>query len=263
MSLLRALRVWVVFWFAGAIPAWAQTNASATQGTPAKPVYAVLSVIGDKIDVVVARSLPGQEQAAVRGAVTPTEGVFDAVAVEAASRAIWAVAPKMDIAQLAVRGKSMFEKQTELFAEANGRIRIPAEVMEGARQQAATHLVLLLKHRAPVVWNVPGTAKPKTDAQFRGTVEGLGFVVDVPAGRDGEIVPFLHFQVLVVDLASATVVGRNPVAATAPVPAEAVSADLAWRNFSAWQKTRSLEFLIRDQVMQAVQSLFELIAPPN
>jgi hypothetical protein len=260
---MNAARALFALCLALAMPAWAQVTATAAPAAQTKPVYAVLSVIGDKVDVIVARNLPGQEQAAARGAVTPTEGAFDAVAVDAASRGIWAVVPKMEIAQLTVRGKPIYEKQAGLFAESNGKIRIPPEVLEGARQQAATHLVLLLKHRAPVVWNVPGTATPKTTAQFRGPAEGLGFVVDVPAGKDGEIVPFLHFQVLVVDLASLTVVGRSPIAASAPIPAEATSPDAAWRNFSAWQKSRALEFLIRDQVTQAVQSLFELIAPPH
>lgn len=238
-----------------ALPAVAQP---AAQG---KPVYAVLSLIGDKVNVIVARNLPGQEFAASRGSMTPIEGVFDAVAVDAASRAIWSVAPKAEIAQLSVRGKAIYERQADWFAESGGTIRIPPEVAEGAKQQAATHLVLLMKQRAPVVWNLPGSAKPKTNALFKGPGEGLGFVVDLPAGKDGEIVSFANFQVLVVDLSTLTVVGRNPVVAASAVPADAGSADAAWRDFSAWQKTRALEFLIRDQVMQAVRSLFELIAP--
>ncbi|MBL8520012.1 MAG: hypothetical protein JNK75_05005 [Betaproteobacteria bacterium] len=252
---MRALRGLFAlgFWLAG----------SAMAQAPAKPVYAVLSVIGDKVDVVVPRSLPGEEQAAVRGAVTVKEGVFDAVAVDAASRAIWAVAPKTEIAQLSARGNAIYQRQAEWFAERDGRIRIPQEVLDSTKQQAATHLVLLLKHRAPVVWTSSVAGASQRAARFRGLGEGLGFIVDVPAGADGDIVPFAHFQVLVVDLATQTVIGRNPVAAAVSVPVEAASADLAWRSFTAWQKARVMEFLIRDQAGQAVQSLFELIATPN
>lgn len=241
----------------GVAPAWADA------GAPTKPVYAVLSVIGDKVDVIVPRSLPGQDQAAFRGEVSVKEGVFDAVVVDAASRAIWAVLPKTEIAQLAVRGKSLYEKQAEWFAETGGKIRIPQEVQDGAKQQGATHLVLVLKQRAPVAWTTAGGGKSKAGARFRGSGEGLGFVIDVPTGAEGEIVPFAHLQVLIIDLASRTVVGRNPVAVANAIPTEAPNADLAWRDFSAWQKARVLEFLIRDHVGMAVQSLFELMVPAN
>ncbi len=249
------LRAWVVACLVWCAPAWAQA------GAPGKPVYALLSVIGDKVDVIVTRSLPGQEQGAARGEVTVKEGVFDAVVVDAASRAIWSVIPKAEIAHLTVHGKVLYQRQAEWFAESGGKIRIPQEVQAGAKQQGATHLVLVLKQRAPVAWSPSGPPRAAGSARFRGTGEGLGFVIDVPSGADGEIVPFAHLQVLVIDLATSTVIGRNPVAVSSTIPTGAASADLAWRDFSAWQKARVLEVLIREHVGMAVQSLFELIAP--
>jgi hypothetical protein len=224
----------------------------------ATQVFAVMSLVGDKIDVIVTRAQGGAPQAAQRGAIPINGPAFDTAAVEAASKAIWRVSAKAEIATLAVRGKAIYEKQTEWFAESGGTIRIPEEVVKGAREQGATHLVLIGKQRTLA------DVKPKpgnTWAGFRGELEGLGFVVDQPAGKTGALVPFAFLKVLVIELSTRAVIGRNTIAAASPIPAEARSADEAWIALAPAQKLRAIEFMLRDEVGNAVQSMFELLLP--
>ena len=95
-----------------------------------------------------------------------------------------------------------------------------------------------------------------------GPGEGLGFVVDPPAG---------------VGMAKSSLC-EFPGAGGGPVHVDRGRAKIPWWPrlrfrptqavptrrgviFQHGKKTRALEFLIRDQVMQTVRSLFELIAP--
>lgn len=225
----------------------------------AKPVYALMALVGDKLEVVVSRA---PARAVVRDRVDLKDAHFDDVAVDAIAKAIRRVDGKAELAVLRGSFGQLYTKQGELIAERDGRVTIPQEILGAAAQQGCTHLVLVAKQRSTV--EVATLVRQTTAGIARVDLEGLGFFIAVPtagASVRGALAPFAFLRVWVVDLATRTVIGRKNISASSAVPVEAVGAEIAWHSLSAQQKVRVVEFLVRDEVEAAVQGIFELLGP--
>ena len=126
----------------------------------------MLSLIGDKLDIVVAQYQAGShmDQNRREPAVAIADPVFDNMAATAAGEAVRKIIPRAELAILNSRSPVLFAKQYELFEEKGGVIAIPDAIRTALQNEKATYLILITKHR--------------DDAQFEFTnaIEGAGML---------------------------------------------------------------------------------------
>ena len=112
------------------------------------PVYAILSIIGDRLDIVVRQLQTGTRvDSNHRQPVAIAEPVFDVMAVSTVGKAIRQIYPKAELAILDTRSQVLFDKQHTLFEVNNDIMTMPDAIRDALRQQGATKFVLVRKHR--------------------------------------------------------------------------------------------------------------------
>ncbi len=150
-------------------------NASAQAVAPSPtPVYAVLSLIGDRLDIVVRQLQTGTRVDANRHQpLSIAEPVFDDAAVAAAESAIREANPKAEVSALRTRSQVLFDKQAVLFSINGDTMAMPEAIKDALRGQGATKLVLIGKRRDDASFKF-------ADGYFDGVgkLEGLGFYLD-------------------------------------------------------------------------------------
>jgi hypothetical protein len=231
------------------------------------PVLAVLSLIGDRLDIVIRQYQTGTHLDPNRHETLPiSEPVFDDAAITAAGNAIRRVIPKAEIAALRTRSQVLFDKQATLFEVDGDKMAIPDAVKDSLREQGATKLVLVGKRR--------------DDASFKfadgtydgaGKLQGLGFYLDgtwetrhvdaktgarSQAGK-GFIVAFAFLEVTLVDLPSCHVVGKKKAAGYFMAGSGRAEQDIGepWRALTSAEKVRFINQIIQREVGAAVQEL--------
>lgn len=83
------------------------------------PTYALLSLIGDKLDIVIAQLQTGSriDKNRREPPLAIEDPVFDRAAAMAAGEAVRKIIPRAELAILNSRSPFLFEKQRELFDE--------------------------------------------------------------------------------------------------------------------------------------------------
>ncbi len=136
--------------------------------------YAVISLIGDKINIVGHRATVGSTMDRNRQGAMAVQGrALDDTTVAAASDAIGRFDPRASIVMLASNDPTLYELQDELFEpQARSRALLTSAIRDPIQGQHATHLILIRKHR--------GDAAMRMQVQFVGSgkIEGVGFYVD-------------------------------------------------------------------------------------
>ena len=137
------------------------------------PVYAVLSLVGDQLGVVVAQIQNDLNFAPYKREILPIGNrLFDDSVISAAGNAIHKVVPNAELSALRTNSPVLFDKQRRLFEENGSVISVPAAIKQALQQQKATHLVLVTKHRDDINLRF-GKSRAPGDK-----LEGLGFYVD-------------------------------------------------------------------------------------
>ncbi len=243
-------------------------NASAQSAALAEtPVYAILSLIGDRLDIVIRQLQTGTRVDSNNHQPLPiTDPIFDDAAVTAAGNAIREAMPKVEIAVLRTRSQVLFDKQATLFEVNGDAMAIPNAIKDALREQGATRLVLVGKRR--------------DDASFKfadgtydgaGKLEGLGFYLDGTwstytvdpktgtrsQGGKGFIAPFAFMEVTLVDIPSYRVIGKKKVAAYYMAGAGRAEQDIGepWRALTSADKVRLINQLVARDVAAAVKGL--------
>ncbi|HEX4522648.1 MAG TPA: hypothetical protein VH704_03940 [Casimicrobiaceae bacterium] len=176
--------------------------------------YAVISLIGDKINVVGYRATTGSNMDRNRqGAIAVQGRTLDDIAVVAASNAIGRFDPRASIIMLASNDPALYELQDDIFEPTERSRALLGSAIKGPVQaQHATHLILIRKHR--------GDAAMRMQVQFVGSgkIEGVGFYVD-PTLRTrsfetseigtGFLAAFAYVKVTLVDATTMAVIGEQ------------------------------------------------------
>ena len=237
---------------------------TATANEPVEPVYAVLSLIGDKLSIVVAQSQTGTRvDANRRETLSISEDVFDTMAVSATVAAVRELRPSAELAALNTRSAVLFEKQRTLFEESGNTIAIPEPIRIALKNQNATHLFLITKRIDEAAAEF---SNGTTDG--KGRLEGLGFyldgsiaTVDGATGKAGQgfIAPFAYMNVALIDLATSKVIKKQKITSSWPVSAGVAVTDIGnpWAALSSAEKIRLVNELIRREIMRAVPDLLQ------
>ncbi len=226
-----------------------------SRSSQVKPVYAVLSLIGDQLDFV-AR----QAEKAVHDPKPIDDPVFDQTAIRAAATVLQKKNPTTEVAALNTRSKALFEQRANLFAVSGKKIVLPDEVKQALKNEEATHLILITKH----LDEFPKDLK----LMFEGVdkLSGLGFYVDglVTLKTDdssqigqGLIAPFAFFKITYIEVAKARVIHSQTIrsAVTFIATNSGESHANAWAAITAKQKVDAMNQLISTEIAKALPDL--------
>lgn len=242
-------------------------------GTPAPASISVLSLIGDRLEIV-SRDLNTGTRISrnLRNPVALDNPVFDASAVLTASKAIRKVLPAAEVVQLSTRSPVLFEKQRTLFDIRDGSLSMPDAIRDAVKAQGATHFLLIAKHRADPDFKFVGGTVDGRDEEL----EGLGFYLDgtqqmqtfdnnhqrVAVGR-GFIAPYAHVSVTLVDYPSGRVLGRKFVTENLLAGSGRTGGDInePWLAMTSAEKVKWLNYLIEKHLGDAVEALVASARP--
>lgn len=230
------------------------------------PVYAILSLVGDRLDIIVRRTQTGTHiNNNLRDIVPIAEPVFDTSAVTAAAKAIARVQPKAELAAINTRSALLFDKQRSLFVDDNGVLSMPDAIRDAVRAQGATKLVLILKYREDALFKFATGTRDGA-----GKLEGLGFYVDGTwATRtldeesntyrigQGFIAPYAYISVTLADFPSGVIRGRRNMTGSFMAGAGRAERDIGepWNALSSADKVRLVNRLVEREVGAAVEEL--------
>lgn len=234
----------------------------ALTGSPraAPRTVAIISLIGDKLEVVVPQMTTGSYlDRNSREGLNDQSGAFDRFTVKAAADAIAAVDPGIGTALIGLPPSGLHDRPEQMF---DGKhVALPDAVVDELERVRASHLVLLTKHRDDV--RVPFWR----GMSGIGKVRGLGFYVDtkmvvrlVNTGESGAgfLAPFAYFLVSLVDVRSGLLLRQQKVTMM-----ETLSAVEFGRGFDPWatldaaQKVERLEQLIRQGLAESMPPLLQ------
>ena len=227
-------------------------------GAHAAPSYAVLSLVGDKLDVVTYQLATGSKlDANSHDQLTMPQDEFDMAALRAISRTLKAKVPGAQVALLAASRPEDFVDEEHAFSA--GRVTLPAEIDAAVHREGAASLLLVTKHRGDARMQV------REGRIGSGRVEGLGFYLDGTTeleNRDtrkralGFIAPFVYVYVALIDVATGTVTRRETITAGRAVGVFHNAAGVnAWDALSAAEKVSLLTEMLTKELEAAVPAL--------
>jgi hypothetical protein len=243
---------------------FAQSSAASAGTSTAPPadtrVFGLLSLIGDELNIVIAR---GAKADGTRNEPLPVaEPMFDNAAIQAAGAGIRKVIPRAELAVLNTRSPVLFERQRELFAETGGTMKIPDAIREALKAQQATHLMLITKQRGEAQLHFAGNSDGVAQ------LEGLGFYLDASmlvenastaAAQRGMIAPFAYVNVSLIDLANMKVLKKQAIAVASTISsARAQQTNQSpWLALSASEKVNIIDRLVQREVARTAQAVMQ------
>lgn len=231
-----------------------EAHAQGAKATVNPPVYAVLSLVGDQLGVVVAQIQNDLNFAPYRREILPIENrLFDDSVISAAGNAIRKVVPNAELSALRTNSPVLFDKQRTLFEENGSVISVPAVIKRALQQQKATHLVLVTKHRDDINLRF-GKNRGSGDK-----LEGLGFYVDdTPTSAEARnfISPFVYLRVALIDTSTWRVVSSQIITASSTIAsARGGDATGQWLAMSPTEKAQSVDRLMRAEIGRVIPLL--------
>lgn len=234
--------------------------ANAQAVAPPPNTYAVLSLVGDKLDAVTYQPQIGTLlDANTHLAMPMTVDLLDTAALRAANKALRAALPGTDVELLAASTPDTFVDEARFFT--GDQVRLPADIETAVVQVKASKLVLITKHRAE--------ARLAVNSGFigNGKIEGLGFYVDsihrLPDADNvehtvGFLAPFVYVDVTLVDVASHAVERRTTIKASRTfVPGSTAKADTVWDTLDGKAKVATLTQLLSDNLATVIPQLVQ------
>jgi hypothetical protein len=225
------------------------------------PCYAVLSLIGDKLDVVMSIPQTGSRIERNQHTSLPVTGpAFDDAAVSAAAQAVRQVVPGAILVRLSSSSPELYNRQHDILEESGSTISLPDAIMAALRKENATHLILITKFRDDARLQL------KNRSTGTGKLEGLGFYVDritrtVPeeGGMSGVgfLAPFVYIKIALVDARTLKVINGKVVKTSSAISAGRAQDGHPWEVLTTEQKLRSIDRMVRNEIAREVPELLK------
>jgi hypothetical protein len=248
------------------------------------PVYALLSLVGDRMDVVSYRPRTGSPlDTNDRQSLTLDTPVFDNTVIASAASTIKKQRKDAETVALNTRSKVLFERQRELLVENAGTLAVPDAIRDALKEQRATHMLVFRKYSGPI-------SDSMGKLSSSGSFEGLGFYLDprantvtetapaasaptTPSGASattsedrvvvgaGVISVFFYTDAILVSVPNMRIIAQERVAVAYPISARRNAATIAesWAALTSAQKIEELDATVRDEVIAVTQKLLQSI----
>ena len=222
--------------------------------------YAVVSLVGDKLDVVTYQMATGSSlDRNVHAAIPVTNGHFDDAALLASERALARIDPKAKISLIAASPPDWYAKQYRFFDGVNAAL--PADLTAALRTEGATHLLLISKYHADARLQADKTKLGS------GKLEGLGFYIDHSMKmitRDtlkrsvGFLAAYSYVRLSLIDLASSTVMrSQTTIASRLNSTARGEGFD-PWQAMTPGEKLMNVRELLEGEIARLVPEVVVL-----
>ena len=233
--------------------------AAAALGADARK-YAVLSLLGDEMQVVTATMATGQRlDRNPRSYVRLDDPVIDKTALLTANETLKRLTGT-DPVLLFARERVLYAMQQRLMSEGRGMVNLLESIKPLVQDTGATHLVLFTKARREARMQLSDLALGT------GMVEGVGFYVDPytevtlrdkQQNATGFVAAFGYFDAALVDLSKGTILAEQRVTASRTTATSNAVATDVWTGISGAQKMRMLQDIIRTEVGRTIPELLK------
>lgn len=227
----------------------------ALEGEPR--IYAVLSLIGDRINIVGHQATTGSSMDRNRqGSLAVGVHALDTTAVVAAVNTIKRLDPRAATVGLTSDNAALYELQNELFEPQERSVALLAGLRELIASQHATHLVLITKHRGDALLRLE---KYSTGS---GKIEGVGFYMDADlrtkrtdtyATGQGFLAPYAYLKLTLIDAGTMGVIREQTVEETTTLSTARAEGSLNPADvLTPAQKVTALQTMIRRAVARGM-----------
>jgi hypothetical protein len=219
--------------------------------------YAVISLIGDRMQLAYAKGVDGQPVDRIERRYIPlNDTTIDRAALLAVNDKLRAMAPGSEPVLL-----QAFERP--LFDISVGTAPIVDHIRQLVRDEKGprvTHAIIIAKMQYD---GVPALQKAYVGS---GTLEGVGFFVGrepPPAGMDpnsggpGFLAPYAYFELTAVDLGSGRVLRREKGLASTMISAARTDTGNPWDTLSGQQKVNKLVELVSTEINNVLPQLLK------
>ncbi|MBC8023810.1 MAG: hypothetical protein H7Y14_11860 [Burkholderiales bacterium] len=207
--------------------------------------YAVLSLIGDRMQLAFAKGVDGQPVDRIERRYIPLDdSSIDRAALLAANEQIKKLKPGSDPVLLQAFERSYFDVSA-------GTGALVEWIRQLVKDKKVTHAVLITKLSYD---GIPHLQKSYVGS---GALEGVGFFVGrtpPPTGMDpnsagpGFLSPFAYFQVSLIDLKTGQVVREERGLASTALSATSTDSGNPWEALSGQQKVQTLTDLVGKEI---------------
>jgi hypothetical protein len=229
-------------------------------GVAAPRTVAIVSLIGDKLEIVAPQNATGSNlDRNRREAFADQSGVFDRFTLQAAAQAIEAIDLGIGTVLIGVPPSKLHDQPERLFD--GKQVALPGAIVDELERVAAQYLLLITKHRDEV--RVPFVGEHRGI----GKVRGLGFYVDaaqvVSLSETGEsapgfLAPFAYFMLSLVDVRAGVVLRERKVTLMQALPVALYPKVIdPWEILDAAKKVERLQALIRQGMAENMRALLQ------
>jgi hypothetical protein len=219
--------------------------------------YAVISLIGDRMQIAYAKGVEGQPVDRIeRRWVLLEDSTIDRAALLAVNDKLRELVPGSDPVLLQAFERSYFD----VNAGTAGIIDWIRQLVKDKPGPRVTRAVIVSKTQYD---GIPALQKPFIGS---GSLEGVGFFVGrtpPPAGLDpnsagpGFLSPFAYFEVTTVDLVSGRVLNRERGTASNAISAQGTDTGNPWDTLTGHQKVQALVNLVQHELASVLPKLLK------
>lgn len=238
------------------------TLARAQGAGPGK--LAIVSMVGQDVDVVVSEAQVGSRMAPKRERLPIPPGFLDQRATLSMDKLARSFVPAGQIVLLSGQGKMWAELQQDAVASASGMNDMVATLADAARQAGCDQILALMKWRGVAKLRLARTSIGN------GMLEGLGFYIDpkLPTAIEGTqetsfgvLAPFAYMRLLHVDARQVKALGSETAQASTSVAPPTGSLVNAWDALNSEQKIQVLLGLVDEELGRMVPTLLGSTRP--
>jgi hypothetical protein len=219
--------------------------------------YAVLSLIGDKLDIVNAAPVTGSNLDRNHHELIPLDNpVFDNAALISAEKAILQHDANAKVTLLRSNEAKLFDLQDRILESKTDADELLKNMLLVVKESQASHIILIAKYRGDA------NLELQHGNTGHGKLKGLGFYVDrnkkVSRSDTGErgvgfLAPYCYIKAMVIDAQTGAVLRTEKVTkGTAWSAARAKSSTHPWDVFSRQEKITTIERMVKSEAEKLV-----------
>ncbi len=219
--------------------------------------YAVLSLIGDKLDIVTAAPVTGSNLDRNHHELIPLDSsVFDDAALFGAEKAIIKGEASAKVTLLRSNEAKLFALQERILDADADADELLKGILLVAKDSQVTHLILVAKYRGEA------ELKLKYENTGHGKLKGLGFYVDrnkkVRRSDTGEngfgfLAPYCYIKAMLIDTQTGAILrSEKSATGTAWSAARAKNSTHPWDVLSPQEKITTIERMVKSETEKLV-----------